>query len=306
MMAEIPETVSDPSLPSYHVALPNSLELDLDEHRAVKHYQTTYSLYRTAKDPNWSTHMVLLRLGSKDPMIMHLLLAVSINDLQNRSGDTSWSQQAHNHFQAGAHLLIGNMQCITESNHVSLMASFFFIYLYMTKRQCIAAQQLRQLSLVVANYVKKYSPDSFCTDSIHSPETTPLITTSKYDRSLIARLIMWTFDEDVKSSFQGAGGYFARYLTDHGVRTKNVYNVSRNALSVYFGAEYPVYQNMDDQQNSTVLEFLWAMMPLWQDINDITQPFDQNSPELFARIEQTFEMLEEVRNNMYSVKCSSF
>ena len=294
MTTKVPETLLDLPLSSYHVSLPNSLELDLDEHRALKHYQSTYSLYRTTKDPNWSTHMVLLRLGSKDPMIMHLILAVSINDLQNRNGDPLWSLQAHNHFQTGVHLLIKNMQEDNESKHILLMASFFFIYLYMTKRQSIAPQQLRQLSLAVANYVKKYNLESLCTGSSQSSVTSSVtVNSSKYDRSLLARLIMWTFDEDVKCSFQGAGGYFARHLTDHEVRTKSVYDVSRNALSAYFGTEYPVYQNMDDQQNSTVLEFLWALMPLWQDINDIPW-HDSHSAQSYPHIEQAFRDLEEV------------
>jgi len=296
-MEAVSESFWNPSLSSYHLPLPNSLELDLDDHRALKHYQSTYSLYRTTKDPNWSTHMVLLRLGSHDDMIMHLLLAVSINDLQIRKGDLSWSQQAHDHFQLGARLLINNMQDNTELKHISLMASFFFIYLYMTKRQSIAPQQLRKLSLAVTNYVKSYNLDSLCTHSLQSPDMpTNSFTGFNDTRSLLARLIMWTFDEDVKCSFQGAGGYFARHLTDHGSRTKDVYDVSRNVLSVYFGAEYPIDQNIDDQQNSTVLEFLWALIPLWQDINDIPHHTDQSLLNLYARIEQTFALLGEVRN----------
>ena len=295
IMAALSEIVLDPFLSTYHISLPNSMEFNQDEHRALDHYQHTYSLYRTTKDPRWSTHMVLLRLGSENRMIMHLLLAVSTNDLQNRNVHSSWSQLAHSHFQTGARLLIENMQENTETNHVSLMASIFFIYLYMTKRQAVAPQQLRKLSLAVTSYVKKYDLDSLCTGSAQECNIpNGSVDSSKFNRSLLARLIMWIFDEDVKCSFQGAGGYFARHLTDHGARTKDVYDVSRNALSVYFGTEYPVVQNMDDQQNSTVLEFLWALMPVWQDINDLSQHHDQNLLHMRARIEQTFVLLEEV------------
>ena len=294
-MTEIFDKFTNHSLSIYHVSLPNSLELDLDEHRALKHYQTTYSLYRTTKDPEWSTHMVLLRIGSTDRMIMHLLLAVSINDLQHRSGGSLWSEQAHNHFQRGVGLLIDFMQGDSESKHISLMASFFLTYLYMTKRRFIAPQELRQLSLAVTNYVKKYDLDSLCIGPLQSPNIPEILVKScNYNRSLLARLIMWTFDEDIKCSFLGNGGHFARHLTDHGMRTKDVYDVSRNALSVYFGAEYPVSQNMDDQQNSTVLEFLWALLPLWQDINEISQHNDHSLPGRCARIEQAFVLLEEV------------
>jgi hypothetical protein len=103
---------------------------------------------------------------------------------------------------------------------------------------------------------------------------------------------MWTFDEDVKCSFQGSGGHLAKYLIANGI--KDVYQASRNALGCHWGTEYPSSQNLDDDQNSTVLEFLWAMMPLWQDINDLTQNLESITSDLDNRIEQTFDVLEQV------------
>lgn len=50
---QILNTLSNNSLSSFHMALPNALVLSVKEHEALRHYQTTYSLYRTTKDPNW-------------------------------------------------------------------------------------------------------------------------------------------------------------------------------------------------------------------------------------------------------------
>jgi len=279
----------------YHISLPNSLTLSTNEHDALRHYQTTFSLYRTTKDPKWSTHKVLLSFGSQNAMVMHLLLAVSINDQSLRRREEHAAEVAQSHFRAGALMLTDLMANYTESDHVPLMAAYFFLYLYMSKRKSIAPQRLKQLSLTVLEFVKSHELDARClgrSTSLPQSEASHL-DAFKY-RSVLARLIMWTFDEDVKCSFQGHGGDFARYLTAKGERTKEVYDASRNALITHWGADYPNSQMLDDDQNSTVLEFLWAMMAVWQDINDLTQHPDSITSGLDNRIEQSFALLQVV------------
>jgi hypothetical protein len=280
-----------PPLSEFHMTLANSMTLSPHEHEALKHYQTTYSLYRTTKDPNWSTHKVLLNLGSQDTMIMHLLLAVSLNDYCLRSGQSLSSQQAEDHFQIGAQQLISKMNAGAETDNVVMMAAFFFVYLYMSKRKFTAPERLSQLSQTVLNYVQKQDLVARCIGRLPLSGQTHLL--SNYNRSLLARLIMWTLDEDVKCSFQGTGGHLARYLAKRSAKTKDIYDASRNALGDHWGTGYPHSQMLDDDQNSTVLEFLWAMMPLWQDINDLSHS-EENYQELKASIEQKFTFLEEV------------
>jgi hypothetical protein len=293
MSDRVLEMFPSPSLSDYHMTLPNSLTLTNNEHEALRHYQTTYSLYRTTKDPNWSTHKVLLRMGSQDNMIMHLLLAVSLNDYSLRRGNSSSSPDAENHFQAGAQLLIRTTTDTAGSDSVTMMAAYFFIYLYMSKRRSTAPQRLSQLSSTVLDYVKKHNLVSSCIKpATKAGQSDVTSITSIHNRSLLARLIMWTLDEDIKCSFQGSGGHFARYLAVRDTQTKEIYDASRNALGDHWGSDYPHTQVLDDDQNSTVLEFLWAMMPLWQDINDLSG--DSDSAELIFHIEQKFSLLEEV------------
>jgi hypothetical protein len=107
---------------------------------------------------------------------------------------------------------------------------------------------------------------------------------------------MWALDEDVKSNFQGKGGHLARYLADQPARTKEIYNASRNALGDYWGSGYPHLQILDDDQNATVLEFLWVLMTLWQDINDLNENSETIRQSLC--IEQKFKSLKIVRCNL--------
>jgi hypothetical protein len=290
------DIVPGPSLSDIHLMLPNSMRLSRTGHEALRHYQTTYSLYRTTKDPNWSTHKVLLHIGAQNAMIMNFILAVSLNDYSLRTGQISPSLEAEGHFQEGARLFTHTLTTASSSvDDVLMMSAYFFIYLYMSKRKSTAPHQLSQLSSTVLKYVQKRDLVTYCISALPlSDMTLEQSISSRHKRSLIARLVMWTMDEDVKCSFQGIGGHFARYLTNRDARTKDIYYASRNALGDYWGERlYPHSQALDDDQNSTVLEFLWAMMSLWQDINDlygILEPSEQKS-----RIEQKFLLLEEVR-----------
>jgi hypothetical protein len=282
------------SLSHFHMALPNSLQLSFSEHEALRHYQTTYSLYRTTKDPNWSTHKVLLRMGSHEKMIMHLILAVSLNDYAIRTGHSSCSQEAEGHFQIGVQHLIKTSSTGLKPDYAVMMAAYFFLYLYMSKPKSTTTLQLNRLSLIVLDFVKSQDLLNYCINS----HTTSIASCSKntissYSRSLLARLIMWTLDEDVKCSFQGFAGHFAEHLALCDGKTKEIYDVSRNALGDHWGLSYPHIQALDDDQNSTVLEFLWELMALWQNINDMH--LRPNIPEQKLRIEQKFSLLEEVR-----------
>lgn len=288
-----------PSLTGFHLPLPNSLVLSCKEHEALRHYQTTYSLYRTTKDPAWSTHKVLLHMGSDDEMIMHLLLAVSLNDYSICTSDEPLARQAEIHYQSGAHMLIATSNMADKD--VSMMAAYFFIYLYMSKRRSTAPQRLDKLSSTILRFVQEHNLVAYCTDAASDPE--PCLQTDEsayHDRSLLARLLMWALDEDVKSDFQGRGGHFARYLARQPTSTKQIYNASRNALGDYWGSKYPHLQILDDDQNATVLEFLWVLMSLWQDINDLnggSKAMRHNSA-----IEQKFRSLRIVcLNGLYSV-----
>jgi len=101
----LPQSLSD-----FHIPLANSMVLSSKEHHALEHWQTTFSIYRTTKNAKWSTHKLLLDLGSYNIMIMHLILAVSINDVCHRQENAPASQEAQNHFDAGARELIKTIE----------------------------------------------------------------------------------------------------------------------------------------------------------------------------------------------------
>jgi hypothetical protein len=292
-------------LSDYHFTVPNALNLTPFEHQALHHYQTVFSLYRSTKDPKWSTHKMLLNYGSYDPMIMHFILAVSINDYSIRLSNQPAYQGAQEHFEIASGLWIETMKKADETSHLALMVSFFFLYLYMTKRRNITHHRLRKLSKSVVEFVKKNKLDTRCLGSRRAfpPEeaTDDSSVMTIRQRSLLARLIMWTFDEDVKCGFQGSGGYLAQYLSENDARTKNIYDASRSVLENHWGADYPDCQVFDDNENSVILEFLFAMMPLQQDINELSSSPDSDNADIRRRIQRRFTILEQEYSSVFRI-----
>lgn len=127
-LPELPFVPSPSSYLSGHsIPLPNSLKLSEKDHHALGHYQTAFSIYRTTKDPKWSTHKLLLDLGAKSTMIMRFILAVAINDVCHRQEHEA-SMEAQEHFEIGAQELIKMIKRNSEADCLLAMAGFLFLY----------------------------------------------------------------------------------------------------------------------------------------------------------------------------------
>jgi hypothetical protein len=279
-----------PTLSDHHILASNSIVLKEKDFHALDHYQNAFSIYRTTKVPRWSTHRLLLDLASKNSMIMRFILAVSINDVCYRQGIGS-SQEAHVHFRAALRDPVEIVQEDSAENYKYTMAAFLFLYLYIPKQRSIPPQNINQLSVTVRDFVKSHMLDSLCLERMSETGTTHSFACP--DGSVIARLIIWTYDEDVKCGFQGYGGYLAEYLTAHRERTMAVYEVSRVVLQAHdWGEVYPKEQVDDDDDNAMELELLWILAALWQDINELTQKSFLDYAESCHRIEQRFSLIQ--------------
>jgi hypothetical protein len=280
------------TLSDHHIPAANSLVLNTTELHALNHYQDAFSKYRTTKTPRWSTHRLLLDLASDNAMIMHFILAVSINDVSYRKQEES-SEEAKQHFKIALQDLVNMVEEDLAENYTLCMAAFLFLYLYIPKQRLLPPHTVNQLSTMVRDYVERHRLDSLCLE--HKNDKLSESSFTSPNRNVLARLIIWTFDEDVKCGFQGYGGYLAEYLTARRERTMAVYEVSRVVLQVHnWGETYPKDQADDDDDNAMELELLWVLTALWQDINELTQKPCSERAESCRRIDQRFTLLPKV------------
>lgn len=149
-------------LSGFRTSSPDALMLDGLEHEALHHYSTSFSASFTKKHPRWSTLSMLLRIGSSKAMVMHLLLAVSLNDLALRRQDEDLLAAAHPHYRKGASQLIETMTNGTEPDHIGVLATFCFFYFYKMKWMRVDVDYMNQLSRTVTGHIEKHKLDALC------------------------------------------------------------------------------------------------------------------------------------------------
>lgn len=295
-----PLDMMTPSSQGHCIAFSSNFEFTRNEHRALHHYQHIFSKGQTTKkNTPWTTLGAILSLGSSVPMVMHLLIAASLLDIAAcYEYDPQISYVAQQHFRAGAQLLTKSMTEGIEPDHASILAAFYFIHCYMTKHKEIDVPALCQLSKAVLKHIERYDLDLYCAGTLlpqqaasRSPGVPAL---SKNNRSFLARMVIWLFYKDVIGCSMGYGGAFASYMTAHGDRMKDIYQMSTTALESFWGNEYPVMEVIDDVENAAVIEFLHEVLTCFQFLNEY---YANPEAKIYKKdeVEQRIAVLEQVR-----------
>jgi hypothetical protein len=296
-----------PGLLAQFTSLPGSIELSAPEHYALHYYQTTLSLSCTTKDPKWSTSMVFLRLGSKRPLVMRLLLAASLKSLVSNQKVDNPSEIlaiAKNNFKIGTSLLIEELSNQVNPDHVNIMTAFWFLYLCRSRQTNLSIGEMTQLSQKVGDYVMKHELDRLCTDSSRDSASGTSSGLSDRKRSLLARLLIWIFYADVSFGFRYRGGSLAKYLSEDIAVTDRVYETSKAVLHLHWDSEYPAHQLSDDVENSEVLEMLYRSFMIYHSINELSDGM-QKENQANKNIESKLIHIEEKYRAIFALANSA-
>ncbi|CZR60847.1 uncharacterized protein PAC_10743 [Phialocephala subalpina] len=259
-------------LPGFRTSLPNALMLNDLEHKALQHYSTSFSASFTKKHPKWSTLSMLLRIGSSKAMVMHLLLAVSLNDLALRRHDEDLRAAARTHYREGASQLIEQMTSGTEPDHIGILATFWFFYLYKMKWMHVDVEYMNQLSRTVTGHIEKHKLDALCYNTystaagLYISERSSQSITPR-DSSVVALMITCLYYQDIKYGFYYCGGKLAEYLNSDKSKLGTIYDLGRSALALNWGTEYPINEVADDNENYLMLKMNSELNILVEDIN---------------------------------------
>ncbi|OKL63737.1 hypothetical protein UA08_00225 [Talaromyces atroroseus] len=268
-----PDLSASSVLSGYNMSLPCSIVMTKNEHQALDHYSTTYSTSFTLKHPKWSTLSMIKNIAWAEPMIMHLLMAVSLKDLCWRRENENLRRSAELHYQHGTKLLADEMaNQAVATKHVSILISFWFLYLYKTQSTNVDVGFLKKLSACALDHVQRYKLDSVC--DIPTPlsqgnpeqEAGPQLLSAK-EGSLIALMLICLYYQDIKYGFYHCGGKLAKYLNTNKQRLAQVYDLGKYAPVLNWAEEYPVQELVDDTQNYAILKLNNELSILLEDMN---------------------------------------
>ncbi|KAH6991400.1 hypothetical protein BKA56DRAFT_574369 [Ilyonectria sp. MPI-CAGE-AT-0026] len=286
-------------LSTSHIPLPSSLILGEEELDALRHYETSFALSQTAKDPKWSFPKLLLRQSSHSTMAMHFALAISLHDLDTQY-DTQTNRRllAHHHFNSGSSMFKHDVS--DSKDHVEILSCLYYIYIYMSRQRLVDEFKLQKLSRNTLDYIDKLELESLARSGL--TEQLNRVAPNAAIRSFLCRLILWLYKEDVYCSFSGCAGDVARYFQGKPNLLKAVWEVSRPMLQLNWGAAYPESQCINDMEMSHVVDMTIDLLSLRFDVTEMGHS-RFNLPTL-QMIEDKFSLIETKYSIVFGIATS--
>lgn len=293
-------SISTPSAISLDtITLEDGTYLNEDEKKALDYFRTCFSLSQTTRDPQWSTTTLLLEHSVKcSAMLLHLILAVSLYDVQSR-GDLPLptDQLAQRHYESGARSLAKALENEEHSDHVAVLGSIYCVYVYMSRQAFLNSSKINRLSFTALGYIKRKGLDVLFLTPY--PQSSAIQSAGadivKAEQSLIARLIMWLFKIDAQCSFFECKPSLLEYFQTRQVLLDGIVGTSRLALQLNWGRNYPISQSIRDIESNMSIDMMMELLMMSHKISKYSQSsvFEGNDFEC-AELRNEIDKLEVV------------
>ncbi|KAL3446698.1 hypothetical protein BJX65DRAFT_113684 [Aspergillus insuetus] len=237
---------------------------------------------------NWacSAHTLFLNKAYNKDMAFHFLLAVSHSELAIYYGQgLQPPRESQQHFERGSQLFLQAQNPFASPDHVGMILSFLYMYMFWMRRDRLDPMKLTDLSRAVLAYVRTYGLDTLCaSDDVGT--CGGMITTS--EQVLLARVIIYLYDRDGFCCFFGCGGDFANYLNSDPQKRRRIWLRSRTAflLSSESGSFDGIETEMED---AATLDVYFELITLHQEINAYSQASATQSTIMESRLQQRLE-----------------
>ncbi|KAL6800982.1 hypothetical protein GGI42DRAFT_52171 [Trichoderma sp. SZMC 28013] len=225
---------------SLHFDLPDALNLDSYEKRALEYYQDQYTALRSVKGFSWSAYSIFLTIALREDVVLRMILAISLQGISNHSHDERISLSSKANFDKGLKLL-HQILLQEHPDHLVVMVSFWLLILCtMDNAASATGLQRRDLSAKIHSYVithrlyDRYS--SAAEDNV--VESNKILNNETAFHSLIYKLLGMLIYADVQLNFVSHGGKLSDLLLK-GDCMRRIRQISRNYLYLNHGNRYP-------------------------------------------------------------------
>ncbi|KAE8371834.1 hypothetical protein BDV26DRAFT_298421 [Aspergillus bertholletiae] len=242
----------------------------VDDMQALSFHRTVFGPLKSTRTPAHSAQSLFVNYVVDKQMALHFLLAVAHSELSLYYGNgLILPQKSYLHFYQGTKLLRHASTPRGPTDHVNMMLSFLYMYMFWMRRDSPVAQKLRGLSRIVVDYVRTHKVDEFCThDDVDSLPDGLLIP----DHVLVARIFTYLYDRDGFCSFFGCGGSFATFVNeDHSTRRK-IWRLSRTVF-LMFPEENGLTSSssLPEVHEAAILELYFMLITIHHEINIYSQ-----------------------------------
>ncbi|KAF5642255.1 zn 2cys6 transcription factor [Fusarium tjaetaba] len=191
-----------------------------DDVQAMTFHSTVLAPMKSTRKAALSAHSIFLNFAVQNPMALHFLLAFSHSELAIHHGFSHRPPlESYLHFQNGSQLLSQALVTLSPTNHVAMMLSFLYLYMFWMRRDPLEVERLRELSTSILAYITTFSLDEVCANSSGSTGTSEPVT--------LSRILTYIYDRDVFCGFFGCGAAFAGYVSQKHETRQRIWLLSR-------------------------------------------------------------------------------
>ncbi|KAF4417037.1 zn 2cys6 transcription factor [Fusarium acutatum] len=176
-----------------------------DDVQAMTFHSTVLAPMKSTRKAALSAHSIFLNFAVQNPMALHFLLAFSHSELAIHHGFSHRPPlESYLHFQNGSQLLSQALVTLSPTNHIAMMLSFLYLYMFWMRRDPLEVERLRELS------------SSILAGSTGTSEPVTL-----------SRILTYIYDRDVFCGFFGCGAAFAGYVSQKHETRQRIWLLSR-------------------------------------------------------------------------------
>ncbi|KAL3479093.1 hypothetical protein BJX99DRAFT_90593 [Aspergillus californicus] len=277
---------------SFAYAAGTTPALGSDDKQAASFHCKVFAPMKSTRSWTCSAHTLFLNKAYNRGMALHFLLAVSHSELAIYYGQGPQPpQESREHFEQGSQLFLQAQNPFVSPNHVSMMLSFLYMYMFWMRRDHLDPMKLRDLSRAVLAYVRTYGLDTLCASddvlSYGGSACDGTITVS--EQVLLARIITYLYDRDGFCCFFGCGGYFANHLNSDSQRRQRIWLRSR-ATFMLTSSDLGVANGIGTEiEDAATLDAYFELIILHQEINDYSQMSATQSMAVKSRLQQRLD-----------------
>ncbi|KAF5659126.1 allantoate ureidosuccinate permease [Fusarium heterosporum] len=121
-----------------------------DDVQAMTFHSTVLAPMKSTRQATLSAHSIFLNFAVQNPMALHFLLAFSHSELAIHHGFSHRPPlESYLHFQKGSQLLSQALVTSPPTNHVAMMLSYLYLYMFWMRRDPLGVGTLRELSISI-------------------------------------------------------------------------------------------------------------------------------------------------------------
>ncbi|EWG54365.1 hypothetical protein FVEG_12596 [Fusarium verticillioides 7600] len=235
-----------------------------DDVQAMTFHSTVLAPMKSTRKAALSAHSIFLNFAVQNPMALHFLLAFSHSELAIHHGFSHRPPlESYLHFQNGSQLLSQALVTLSPTNHVAMMLSFLYLYMFWMRRDPLEVERLRELSTSILAYVTTFSLDEVCANSSGSTGTSEPVT--------LSRILTYIYDRDVFCGFFGCGAAFAGYVSQKHETRQRIWLLSRMPILPDQTETWFRSESQPETSQRRILDVYFGLIVIQYEINVYSQ-----------------------------------